>query len=195
MWVRLALQEQLCDSAFKSVDLGSLLRVGIRGKRHQLGNVSLYSFGKFNLDLGRGVATHDSANVDAEIGERAGAVFGVLSSATSDSLSGKGLDFVVDLPVLERRDLALHLAHLCLEIAEHLVELPGFGPGKKRHPNQDNRGVRRNLTGRLPQVAAARRLTASSGSRKTSPRVNLPSARSQIQATGMSRMPSGRLRA
>lgn len=42
--------------------------------------------------------------------------------------------------------------------------------------------------------AREKRLTASSGSVKTSPRTNRPSRRRQIQATGMSRMPSSRLR-
>src|SRR5215218_6642794 len=46
-----------------------------------------------------------------------------------------------------------------------------------------------------PHGEVARRATASAWSRKTSPRTNLSPSRSQIQATGMSRMPRWRLRA
>lgn len=86
---------------------------------------------------------------------RLGAVLTVLSGGASEALGGKRFDFVVDLPILKRRDLTFHLAHLRFEIAEHLVELPGFGPGKEghRHPRMAGLSVTaslRSLAGYMP---------------------------------------------
>lgn len=141
--IGLAFQEELGDTTLQRIDLDALNGSGPRIVRCQLGDISLDSFGKLNLDLGSGVA-HGLANVDAEIGERFSAVLSALSCTTSHPLSGKSLDLVVSLPVLHRCDLAPHLAHLRFEIAQHLEELPGFRPWQKRHRNQDTGGVRRN---------------------------------------------------
>jgi len=131
--IPLALQEQLGDSTLQRIDVLSLLRVGVNRDRRQLGDISPHSLGKLDLDLGSGVAAHGSADVDTEVGERVGAVFGAIGGAASDALCGKGLDLVVGLTVLKVGDLALHLPHLGFEVAQFLVELPRFGPGKEGH--------------------------------------------------------------
>lgn len=86
--VSLALQEQLGNSELQSLNVFSLLRVGIGRKRGQLGDVALDSLGKLDLDRGSGVVGHGLTHVDAEIGQRSGAVFGALAGAASDSLGG-----------------------------------------------------------------------------------------------------------
>jgi hypothetical protein len=71
--------------------------------------------------------------LNAEIGERRSAVFGALGSAVSDSLGGQGFDFVIGAPILHRRDLATHLAHLRFQVAQHLEKLSGLRPWQERH--------------------------------------------------------------
>ena len=133
--VSLALQEQLGDSTLQGLSVFSPLQVGVGGQRRQLGDIPLDSVGKLDLDLGSSIAAHGSANVDTEVSQRLGTVFGALGGAASDALGGKSLDLVVCLAVLEVGDLAFHLPHLRFEVTQFLVELPGFGPGKERHQN------------------------------------------------------------
>jgi hypothetical protein len=77
-----------------------------------------------NLDRRNGHPAHDLSNLNVKIGECLSAVFGVLGSAASNSLGRQGFDFVVGAAILNRRDLATHLAHLRFQVAQHLEELP-----------------------------------------------------------------------
>jgi hypothetical protein len=142
--IRLALDEQPRDSALQRIDFDLPSWPSVRRKGRQLGDVPLYSLGEFDFNLGNRVATHVLANVDAEIGECLGAVFGVFGGSAANPLGSEGLDYVVCLAILKGRNLALHLTHLYFEITEHLEELPRFRLWQERHRNQDSRAVRRN---------------------------------------------------
>lgn len=123
MWISLAFEEQLGDATLQDVALGSLSRVGILCDCRQLRDIALDSLGKLDLNLGSGFSAHDLSNLNAEIGECLSAVLSALGSAVANSLSRQGFDFVVGAPILNRRDLATHLAHLRFQVAQHLEEL------------------------------------------------------------------------
>jgi hypothetical protein len=144
MGIGLALEEYLGDPALESIDLDLAHSIGVCQKRSQLSDVSLDSLGKLNLDHRSGFASHRLAKVYTQIGERLGTVFGALGSSASNSLCCKSFDFVIDLPIPHSSDLALHLAHLQFEIAQHLKKLPGFRPRKERHFTQDSPATRCN---------------------------------------------------
>jgi hypothetical protein len=131
--IRLALDEQPRDSALQRIDFGLPSWPSVRREGRQLGDVPLYSLGKFDFNLGNRVASHVLTNVDAEIGECLGAVFGVFGGSAANPLGGEGLDYVVGLAVLKGRDLAPHFTHLYFEITEHFEELPGFRLRQERH--------------------------------------------------------------
>jgi hypothetical protein len=133
MGIRLAFQEQRGDAPLQGFNFHSLGGSGIGGKRCQLSDIALYAIGKLNLDSWSGLSAHDLSNLNAEIGECRSAVFGAPGSATSNSLGSQGFDLVIGAPILHRRDLATHLAHLRFQVAQHLEELPGLRPWQKRH--------------------------------------------------------------
>jgi len=133
MGVRLAFQEQRGDVPLQGFSLGSLGGSGFDGQPRQLSYVAFDAVGKLNRDLGSGPSAHDLANLNAEISECLSAVFGALGGAASDSLSRQGFDFLVGAPILHRRDLATHLAHLRFQVAQHLEELSGLRPWQERH--------------------------------------------------------------
>ena len=142
MGIRLAFQEQLGDASLQGVNLGPLGGFGLGGKRRQLGYIALDAIGKLNLDPWNGLSAHDLSNLNAEIGECLNAVFGALGGAASNSLGRQGFDFVVGAPILNRRNLATHLAHLRFQVAQHLEELSGLRPWQERHRGQDTPAVR-----------------------------------------------------
>ncbi|HEY7951174.1 MAG TPA: hypothetical protein VID51_10140 [Solirubrobacterales bacterium] len=142
MGIRLAFQEQRGDAPLQGFNLRPLDGSGICGERRQLDYVALYAIGKLNPDLGSGFSAHDLSNLNAEIGECLSAVFGALGSAASNSLGRQGFDFVVGAPILHRRDLATHLAHLRFQVAQHLEELSGLRPWQERHWEQNTPAVR-----------------------------------------------------
>src|SRR5665811_293682 len=71
----------------------------------------------------------------------------------------------------------------------------GRGGAEGAAPLARRRGRRERLGRLSAQATAEKRISACSGSGKTSPRTNRPSRTSQSQATGRSRMPCSRLRA
>ncbi len=133
MGVRLARQEQLCNPAPQRINFGAVRLGGLCRQRRQLGDIALDSLSKLDLDLGSGWVPHELANIDAEIGQRLGAIFGPAGCATAYPLGSEGLDLVVGLSIMQDRDLALHLAHLLFQVAHFLEELPGFSSRQKRH--------------------------------------------------------------
>ncbi|HSS05384.1 MAG TPA: hypothetical protein VLK89_09420 [Solirubrobacterales bacterium] len=133
MRIRLALQEQLSDSTLQQIDFVVVGLGCITRKRRQLGDIALYSFGKLDLDLGSGCVAHNLANVNAEVGQRLGAILSSPGCATSNALCGESLDLVVGLAIVKDCDLALHLAHLVFQVTQLLEELSGFRPRQERH--------------------------------------------------------------
>lgn len=56
MGIRLALQEQLSNSALQRIDFGKVGLSGLGGDGYQLDHIALDSLGKLDLDLGSGFA-------------------------------------------------------------------------------------------------------------------------------------------
>lgn len=131
--IGLTFHEQRGNASLQGFNLGSLGGSGLGGKRRQLGYIALDAIDKLNLDPWSGLSAHDLSNLNAEVGKCRSAVFGALGSAASDSLGRQGFDFVVGAPILNRRDLAAHLAHLRFQVAQHLEELSGLRPWQERH--------------------------------------------------------------
>lgn len=133
MGVGLTFEEQGCDPALQRIHFGAFGVGRLGRKRRQLGDIALDSFGKLDLDLRSGFATHDLPDVDAQLAERAGAVLSPLRRTTADPLSSECLDLIVCLSIVKHGDLALHLAHLRFKVAQLLEELPGFGSRQEGH--------------------------------------------------------------
>lgn len=142
MGIGLAFQEQRSDTRLQGFNLSSLGESGLGGKRRQLGYIALDTVGKLNPELGSGFFAHDLSNLNAEIGKRLSAVLRTLGSTASNSLGRQGFDFVVGAPILHRRDLATHLAHLRFQVAQHLEKLSGLRPWQERHWEQNTPAVR-----------------------------------------------------
>jgi hypothetical protein len=134
--------EQRGDRSLQGFNLRSLVSPGFGGERRQLSDIALYAVGKCNPDLRSGFSAHDLSNLNAEVGKRRSAIFGALGSAASDSLGRQGFDFVVGAPILHRRNLATHLAHLRFQVAQHLEELSGLRPWQQRHREQNTPAIR-----------------------------------------------------
>lgn len=68
MGIRPAFHEQLGDATLQRVDL-RLLGISNSGRgRRQLGDITLDSLGKLDLDLGSGFSAHDLPDLNAELG-------------------------------------------------------------------------------------------------------------------------------
>jgi hypothetical protein len=131
--IGLAFQEQRGDGFLQCVNLSPLGGSSLNGKRRQLSDIALDTIGKFDLNLRSGLSAHDLSNLNTEIGECLSAVLAALGSAASNSLGRQSFDFVIGAPILNRRNLATHLAHLRFQVAQHLEELSGLRFWQKRH--------------------------------------------------------------
>ncbi len=140
--IGLAFHEQRGNAPLQGFNLGSLGGSSLGRKRRQLGYIALNAIGKLNLDPWSGLSAHDLSNLNTKIGECLSTLFGALGSAASNSLGRQGFDFVIGAPILNRRDLATHLAHLRFQVAQHLEELSGLRPWQERHWGQDTPAVR-----------------------------------------------------
>lgn len=122
--IRLAFEKQFGDAMLQRIDFRLVGFSTFGRKRRQLGDIALDSLGKVNLGRGSGFFAHDLMNANAEVGQCLNAVLSSLRCAAADTLGGECLDFFVGLAIVKRSDLSLHLAHLRLEVAQFLKELP-----------------------------------------------------------------------